>query len=84
MNGMIKISTQNDESGLLPHPIILTANADKAEAMSIVVQHYDSYIASLSMRKIQDEHGNTYWGMDEEIRGRLRSKLMQSVLAFKI
>ena len=84
MNGKNKISTQNDERGLLPYPIILAANAGEAEAMNIVVQHYDSYIASLSMRKIQDEHGNTYWGLDEEMQGRLRSKLMQSVLAFKI
>ena len=84
MNGMNKINTQNDERGLLPYPIILAANAGEAEAMNIVVQHYDSYIASLSMRKIQDEHGNTYWGLDEEMQGRLRSKLMQSVLAFKI
>lgn len=84
MNGMNKISTQNDERGLLPYPIILAANAGETEAMSIVVQHYDSYIASLSMRKLQDEHGNTYWGMDEEMRGRLRSKLMHAVLAFKI
>ncbi|WP_052255507.1 helix-turn-helix domain-containing protein [Salinicoccus sp. YB14-2] len=84
MNGMNKINTQNDERGLLPYPIILAANAGEAEAMNIVVQHYDSYIASLSMRILQDEHGNTYWGMDEEMRGRLRSKLMQAVLAFKI
>ena len=84
MNGMNKINTQNDERGLLPYPIILAANAGEAEAMNIVVQHYGSYIASLSMRKLQDEHGNTYWGMDEEMRGRLQSKLMQAVLAFKI
>lgn len=84
MNGMNKISTQNDERGLLPYPIIIAANAGEAEAMHIVLQHYDPYIASLSMRKLRDEHGNTYWGMDEEMRGRLQSKLMQAVLAFKI
>lgn len=84
MNGKNKISTQNDERGLLPYQTILAANAGEAEAMHIVVQHYDSYIASLSMRKIQDEHGNTYWGLDVEMQGHLRSKLMQSVLAFKI
>lgn len=41
-------------------------------------------MTSLSMRKLRDEHGNTYWGIDEDTRERLRAKLMQSVLAFKI
>ena len=31
-----------------------------------------------------DELGNTYYGIDEDIRDRLRSKLMQAVLIFKI
>ena len=31
-----------------------------------------------------DERGNTYYGIDEDIRDRLRSKLMQAVLIFKI
>ena len=54
------------------------------EAMKIVVQHYESYIASLSMRKLIDERGNTYYGIDEDIRDRLRSKLMRAVLSFKV
>lgn len=53
------------------------------EAMEIVVHHYDSYIASLSMRKLRDERGNSYYGIDEDIRDRLRSKLMRAVLSFK-
>ncbi|WP_394290675.1 helix-turn-helix domain-containing protein [Fusobacterium necrophorum] len=36
------------------------------------------------MRTIRDERGNTYYGIDENIRDRLRSKLMQAVLMFKI
>ena len=48
------------------------------EAMAIVVKHYESYIASLSMRKFRDERGNTYWGIDEDIRDRLRSRLMRA------
>ncbi len=52
--------------------------------MKVVIQHYGSNITSLSMRRLGDEQGNTYWGIDEDIRDRLRSKLMQAVLAFKI
>nr|WP_307480305.1 helix-turn-helix domain-containing protein [Cytobacillus purgationiresistens] len=68
----------------MPHPIILAVNKGEAEAMKVVVLHYGSYMTSLSMRKLCDEQGNTYWGIDEDTRDRLRSKLMQSILAFKI
>jgi len=84
MNGMIKSNTKNNERGLLPYPIILAANKGEPEAMKVVVLHYGSYMTSLSMRKLRDEHGNTYWGIDEDMCDRLHSKLMQSVLAFKI
>ncbi|MDQ0273742.1 helix-turn-helix domain-containing protein [Cytobacillus purgationiresistens] len=84
MNGMINSNTENNERGLLPHLIILAANKGEAEAMKVVVLHYESYMTSLSMCKIRDEHGNTYWGINEDTRDRLRTKLMQSVLAFKI
>lgn len=76
--------TDNDERGLLPYPVIIAATKGDPEAMNIVVKHYDSYIASLSMRKLRDERGNTYWGIDEDIRDRLRSRLMRAVLTFTV
>lgn len=75
-------NTDNDERGLLPYPVIIAATKGDPEAMNIVVKHYDSYIASLSMRKLRDERGNTYWGIDEDIHDRLRSRLMRAVLTF--
>lgn len=77
-------NTDNDERGLLPYPVIIAATKGDPEAMHIVVKHYDSYIASLSMRKLRDERGNTYWGIDEDIRDRLRSRLMRAVLTFTV
>ena len=77
-------NTENAESGLLPYPVIIAATKGDPEAMNIVVQHYESYIAYLSMRKLRDERGNTYYGIDEDIRGRLRSRLMRAVLSFKV
>lgn len=84
MTGMIDANTENNERGLLPYPIILAANKGEPEAMKYVILHYGSYMTSLSMRKLRDEQGNTYWGIDEDTHDRLRSKLMQSILAFKI
>lgn len=77
-------NTENDERGLLPYPVIIAATKGDPEAMNIVVKHYDSYIASLSMRKLRDERGNIYWGIDEDICDRLRSRLMRAVLTFTV
>lgn len=77
-------NTEQDERGLLPYPVIIAATKGDPEAMTAVIQHYESNIAYLSMRKLRDERGNTYYGIDEDIRDRLRSRLMKAVLSFKV
>lgn len=77
-------NTEQDERGLLPYSVIIAATKGDPEAMTAVVQHYESNIAYLSMRKLRDERGNTYYGIDEDIRDRLRSRLMRAVLSFKV
>lgn len=79
MNGMY----ESPEVALVPYPIILAATKGDPEAMKLVVQHFSGYIASLSMRKLYDERGNAYYGVDEDIRERLQAKLMRTVLRFK-
>ena len=53
------------------------------DAMKIVLQHFSGYIARLSMRKLYDERGNVYFGVDHDIRERLQAKLMMAVLTFR-
>ncbi len=77
-------NTEQDERGLLPYPVIIAATKGDPEAMKMVVQHYESNIAYLSVRKLRDERGNTYYGIDEDICDRLRSRLMRAVLSFKV
>lgn len=59
---------------------------EKILYIHIVVQHYESYIASLSMRKLRDERGNIYWGIDEDIRDLIlcQEKAQIKCEAFKI
>lgn len=76
--------SDHDERGLLPYPVIIAATKGDPETMKIVIQHYEGYIASLSVRKLRDERGNTYYGIDEDIRDRLRSRLMRAVLDFEV
>ena len=82
MNGM-NGKYESPEVALVPYPIILAATKGDPEAMKLVVQHFSGYIASLSMRKLYDERGNAYYGVDEDIRERLQAKLMRTVLRYK-
>ena len=68
---------------LVPYPIILAAPKGEPDAMKVVIQHFRGYITTLSMRKLYDERGNAYYGVDEDIRERLQAKLMRAVLTFK-
>ena len=78
------ISNNPDERGLLPYPVILAATKGDPEAMKIVVQHYASYIAYLSTRKVRDEYGNVYIVVDMELKGRIREALTKMILDFEI
>ena len=49
----------------------------------MLLQHFSGYIARLSMRKLYDERGNVYFGIDHDIRERLQAKLMIAVLNFR-
>ena len=80
---MNRTNYNTNERGLLPYPVILAATKGEPEAMNIVMQHYQSYIAHLSIRKIRDERGITYYGIDEDLQERLQAKLMRAVLSFK-
>ncbi len=77
-------NTEQDERGLLPYPVIIAATKGDPDAMAIVMRRYESEIADLSMRKLRDERGNVYYGIDGDIRDRLRSKLIRAVLSFKM
>lgn len=83
MNGTI-CSSNPDERGLLPYPVILAVTKGDPDAMKMAVQHCAGYIAYLSARKVRDEYGNTYYGIDEDMRKRLQSKLMRVVLDYKL
>ena len=68
------------KSPLFPIP---AASKGDPDAMKIVLQHFSGYIASLSMRKLYDERGNVYYGVDEDIRERLQARLMRAILTFR-
>ncbi len=80
MNGLS--GSDSPERGLLPYSVILAATNGNPEAMELVIQHYAGYIAYLSIRKVRDENGGFYFGVDNDMRERLKTKLMSAVLSF--
>ena len=73
MNGTNGKQSDFPDVALVPYPVIVAATKGDPDAMKIVLQHFSGYIASLSMRKLCDERGNVYFGVDEDIRQRLQA-----------
>lgn len=69
----------------LPLSVILKAVEGDEEALTAVLKHYAKYIRSLSTRVLKDEYGNEYFYVDEDMRLRLETKLICSIVKdFKI
>ena len=60
--------------------------ASKGDVLSInqILKHYEGYIASLSVRKMYDEYGGIHYCVDETLRRQLETKLIKTILGFKI
>ena len=82
MNGTDFNEPGYPEKALVPYPVIVAATKGDPD-VKIVLQHFSGYIARLSMRKLYDERGNVYFGVDHDIRERLQAKLMMAILSFK-
>ena len=55
------------------------------DALAAVVAHYQNYIRALATRPLKDEYGNTYLYVDEDMRLRLETKLIHSIVTgFKV
>ena len=64
----------------IPVPVILAAvNGDEC-ALAAVVAHFQKYIRALATKSLKDEYGRTYLFVDEDLRLRLETKLIHSIL----
>lgn len=69
----------------IPMPVIMEAANGNSEALAAVVGHYQNYIRALAARPLKDEYGNEYLCVDEDMRLRLESKLIYSIITgFKV
>lgn len=81
---MSKKSNKDKELDMPSFHIIRAASNGDIEAINAVLKHYESYIASLSVRKLYDEYGQVHYCVDETLRRRLETKLITKILNFKI
>lgn len=65
---------------VLPVSVILMAAAGDERSLSTVAAHFRRYIRGLSTRVLNDEYGNTYLYVDEDMCLRLEAKLIYSVV----
>ena len=70
--------------GLLPYSVIVAAVSGSVDAMNTVLKHFEGYIASLSTRTMYDEAGSPHPWVDEELRRRLETKLIITVMTFSV
>ena len=71
-------------ASLIPYPVIAAAVGGDPEAVSRVVRHYSGYIAALFMRTSYDKNGFPHSLVDEDMRRRLETKLIISILNFDL
>lgn len=69
----------------IPVPVILAAIDGDDRAIAKVVAHFQKYIRALATKRLKDEQGNTYLIVDEDMRLRLETKLIYSIMTgFKV
>jgi len=66
----------------VPYRCIAQAVKGDVEAVSYVINHFESYMISLSRRNLFDSMGNAYSHIDSDIKRRLETKLIIAILKF--
>ncbi|MDU6038671.1 MAG: helix-turn-helix domain-containing protein [Clostridium butyricum] len=63
--------------------ILAAVNGDE-KAINEALSFYDGYISKLSLRLMHDTYGNVYMMIDSELKGRIKTSIMNMILNFKI
>lgn len=68
----------------VPFALIVAASDGDDDAIQQILSFYDGYISKLSLRPLYDEYGNVYMVVDNELKGRIQSALINMILNFEI
>jgi len=78
------IKSASTRAALLLYLVIAAAVGGDPEAVNRMVRHYSGYIAALSTRTSYDLDGFPRPQVDEDLRRRLETKLIISILGFNL
>lgn len=81
---MKKENSCSGNARLLPFHVIKAASEGNVEAITVVLRHYGKYIGKLSIRRLYDEYGQPHYCVDETLRRRLETRLIEKALSFQI
>jgi hypothetical protein len=67
---------------VLPFPVIVLAVQGDVLAVNKVLKHFEPYIIRLSQKTLFDEMGNPHIHVEPEIKRRLETRLIVTILQF--
>lgn len=70
------------DTAFVPYEAIVLASMGDVDAITVVLDHYESYIVALSTRTLYDENRLPHLCVDTEMRRRLETKLITRLLHF--
>ena len=77
---MMKRKSSIPEEKLLPYETICAATRGDPDAMTKVLRHFDGYISYQATRIFYDEYGQSYRGVDAELKQRIQDKLVARIM----
>ena len=72
------------QQGLVPYQVIAATVQGDPEAVNLVLRHYSGYITALATRTSYDDYGYPQSQVDEDLRRRLETKLIITILDFNM
>lgn len=73
----------NSSEPRVKYSIIKAACNGDFDAIDAVMQHYDRYLNKLATRRLYDEYGQPRMCVDEALKLRLKSKLLEKIMTFR-
>lgn len=72
-----------NKSRHIPYPTLLAATKGDTESIQYILHHFEGFICSLAKRQAYRADGSIYHVVDEEIRNRMETTLIQETLKFE-
>lgn len=66
----------------VPYEKIVAATKGEIQSIEWILEHYSPYMTAIATIECYGENGKTYYIVDDELMGRIKSKLIKRILNF--